>query len=217
MNIDAHPIVLLLVVITVVFSYKGIQDAPLFERYKFNIAAILRGERIRMLTSGFLHADYMHLGFNMYALFLFSDTVLYQQGPLVFLFIYFSSMLAGSFFTLYYHKTEPYYSAVGASGAVSGIVFSAILMFPDMTLIMFPIPIPLPGYIFGVGYLLYSIYGMKKGGGNIGHAAHLGGAIGGFVVTLLFAPELIVQNTLTVFLLTIPILLLVLLQIKNKQ
>jgi len=216
MNIDAHPIVLLLVVITIIFSYKGIQDARLFERYKFNIASILKGEKIRMLSSGFLHADYMHLGFNMYALFLFSDTVLYQEGPFIFLLIYFSSLLAGSIFTLYYHKAQPYYSAVGASGAVSGIVFSAILMFPDMTLIMFPIPIPLPGYIFGVGYLLYSIYGMQKGGGTIGHAAHLGGAIGGFVVTLLFVPELIVQNTLTVFLLAIPILLLVFLQTNNK-
>lgn len=216
MNIDAHPVVLLLVSITVVFSYKGIQDPHLFDKYKFNVASILRGDRIRMLTSGFLHADYMHLGFNMYALFLFADTVLYYEGALVFLILYFSSLMAGSIFTLYYHKQEPYYSAVGASGAVSGIVYSAILMYPNMTLIMFPIPIPLPGYIFGVGYLLYSIYGMKQGGGSIGHAAHLGGAIGGFLVTLLFIPELVIQNTKTVFLLSIPILLLVYLQVKNK-
>ena len=98
---------------------------------------------------------------------------------------------------------------------MSGIVYSAILIYPDMTLIMFPIPIPLPGYVFGIGYLLYTIYGMKKQLGNIGHSAHLGGAIGGFAITLIGYPSLFFENTLMVVLLAIPIVLVMILQKKG--
>ena len=115
-----------------------------------------------------------------------------------------------------YHKDEPYYSAVGASGAVSGIVYSSILLFPDMQLLLF-FAIPIPGYVFGVGYLLYSIYGMKKQLGNVGHAAHLGGAIGGFALTLLLKPILFSINTTFVILLAIPILLLLFFGDKLKK
>ena len=142
-----------------------------------------------MLSLGFLHINWLHLGFNMYALYLFGDIVINELGSLPFLAVYFGSLLAGSFYSLYYHKKEPYYSAVGASGAVSGIVYSCILLYPKIELMLIFLPIPIPGYIFGVLYILYSIYGMKKQLGNIGHSAHLGGTIGGFVLTLMFVPE----------------------------
>ncbi len=208
-------LVLSIIVANVLFSYKGFQDRSFMETYKFQIGPILNGQKIRMLSSGFLHVDYMHLGFNMYALYLFSGVVQHSLGGLFFLLVYFGSLFAGNLFSLYYHKNEPYYSAVGASGAVSGIVYSAILIYPDMTLIMFPIPIPLPGYVFGIGYLLYTIYGMKKQLGNIGHSAHLGGAIGGFAITLIGYPSLFFENTLMVVLLAIPIVLVMILQKKG--
>jgi membrane associated rhomboid family serine protease len=179
------------------------------DTYKFQVGRVLGKEKIRMLTSGFLHVDWMHLGFNMYALYVFGDIVTTLLGTLNFLIIYFGSLLAGSLYTLHYHKNEPYYSAVGASGAVSGIVYSSILLFPDMQLLLF-FAIPIPGYVFGVGYLLYSIYGMKKQVGNIGHAAHLGGTIGGFVLTLLLNPILFTTNSVFVIMLAIPIILLLL-------
>jgi membrane associated rhomboid family serine protease len=150
-----HQTVLFLIIANVLFSYKGLKDASFFEKYKFQIGPILNGEKIRLVTSGFLHADYMHLGFNMYALYLFSTNVIGGVGVSNFVLLYFGSLLFGNLFTMTYHKREPYYSAVGASGAVSGVVYSAVLLFPDMTLILFPIPIPLPGYVFGIGYLLY--------------------------------------------------------------
>ena len=112
-----------------------------------------------------------------------------------FLIIYFGSLLAGSLYSLQYHKNESYYSAVGASGAVSGIVYASILLYPAMELYLFFIPIPIPGYIFGVGYLLYSIYGMKKQLGNTGHSAHLGGSMGGFVLTIFLYPSIFSTNT----------------------
>ena len=209
-------VVILIIIANVLFSMKGFENYTFFEMYKFQINKILNGEKIRMISSGFLHADWVHLGFNMYALYLFGDIVSKILGIPNFLIIYFGSLLTGSLYTLYYHKNEPFYSAIGASGAVSGIVYASILLFPDMQLLLF-FAIPVPGYVFGVGYLLYSIYGMRKQLGNIGHAAHLGGTIGGFAITLLLVPELFILNTIFVVLLTIPIILLLVFGNKLKS
>ena len=105
---------------------------------------------------------------------------------------------------------------MGASGAVSGIIYSAILLQPGMNLYMFFIPIPIPAYIFGIGYLLYSIYGMKNRIGNIGHDAHFGGAIGGYLITLILSPWLFETNLLMIVLLAIPIALLFVLKKMGK-
>lgn len=201
--------VLFLILANVLFSMKGFSDYAFFEKFKFQVSRILNGEKIRMISSGFLHVDWLHLGFNMYALYLFGDIVDARLGTLGFLVIYFGSLLAGSFYSLTYHKKEPYYSAVGASGAVSGVVYSCIMLCPQMELGLILIPIPIPGYIFGVAYLLYSIYGMKKRVGNIGHSAHLGGAIGGFAFTLLLLPEIFEENLAMISFLSIPILILI--------
>lgn len=208
--------VLVIIVITVLVSLKGFSDYGFFERFKFQVTRIKNGEQIRMLSSGFLHVDWLHLGFNMYALYLFGNIVSFRLGIPNFLIIYFGSLLAGSLYSYSFHKNEPYYSAVGASGAVSGVVYSCILLYPSMSLMMFPLPIPIPGYIFGVGYLLYSIYGMKKRLGNIGHSAHLGGAIGGFVATLVLYPRVIAENQIMVIVLAIPIVLLLVFSKKLK-
>ena len=180
--------VLGIIIANVLVSMKGFNEYSFLDKYKFQVGKILSGEKVRMFSSGFLHVDWMHLIFNMYALYLFGDIVAGILGTTSFLVIYLGSLLAGNMYSLFYHKKEPYYSAVGASGAVSGILYSAILLYPDMTLMLFPLPIPIPAYVFGIGYLLYSIYGMKKQLGNIGHSAHLGGAIGGFAITLSLFP-----------------------------
>ncbi|WP_347174448.1 rhomboid family intramembrane serine protease [Polaribacter uvawellassae] len=209
--------VLGIIIVNVLISMKGFNEYAFLDKYKFQVGKILGGEKIRMFTSGFLHVDWMHLGFNMYALYLFGGIVAGIMGNISFLIIYFGSLLAGNMYSIYYHKNEPYYSAVGASGAVSGILYAAILLYPDMTLMLFPLPIPIPAYVFGVGYLLYSIYGMKKQLGNVGHSAHLGGTIGGFVIALVMMPNLIMQNTLMVGLLALPIILLLLFGDKLKN
>ena len=200
-------VVLLIIVANFLVSIKGFDDYGFLDKYKFQVGRVKGGEKIRMLTSGFLHVDWLHLILNMYVLYIFGDFVVRFLATNSFLIVYFGSLLAGSLYSLSYHKDEPYYSAVGASGAVSGIVYSSIMLFPNMQLLLF-FAIPIPGYIFGVGYLLYSIYGMKKQLGNVGHAAHLGGAIGGFALTLLLKPSLFATNTTFVILLAIPILLL---------
>ena len=144
----------------------------------------------------------------MLTLFFFADVVIQNLGAFSFVLVYVGSLLLGSLLSLYFHKDEYHYSAVGASGAVTGILYSAILLQPNMDLYLFFIPIPIPAYIFGIGYLLYSIYGMKAKRDNIGHTAHFGGAIGGYLITLLKEPHLLIDNLEMVILLAIPIVLL---------
>ncbi|GAA4946567.1 rhomboid family intramembrane serine protease [Algibacter agarivorans] len=205
-NLDI--ITIIIIAANVMISYKGFSDYGFFEKYKFHIGGVQRGEKIRMVSSGFLHADTQHLLLNMLTLYFFAHVVISLLNPIQFLLIYFGSLFLGSLLSLYFHKNEYHYSAVGASGAVMGILYSAILLQPGMSLYMFFIPIPIPAYIFGIGYLLYSIYGMKNKIGNIGHDAHFGGAIGGYVITLMLSPWLFETNLLMIGLLAIPIVLL---------
>lgn len=198
----------ILITLNVLVSSKGFNDYSFFEKYKFNIASVRKGEQIRILSSGFLHVDWAHLLFNMLTFYFFVEVINRILGEWQMVVIYLVSLIVGNLLTLVLHKNEPYYSAVGASGAVTGILYAAILLQPGMSLYMFFIPIPIPAYLFGIGYLLYSIYGMKQRTDNIGHTAHFGGAIGGYALAIFFAPQLIQQNLLMVILLAIPIVIL---------
>ena len=203
--------ILVLILATVLISYKGIQDSLFSRKNEFHIGSIQAGEQFRMLSSGFLHADFQHLFFNMFTLYLFAPYVVFHFSNFYFFVLYFGSLIAGSLLTLYFHKNEHQYRAVGASGAVTGIIYSAILIEPNIFMYGF-----MPGYVFGFLYLILSIYGMKTKRDNIGHVAHFGGAIGGFIITLGLNPHLLSQNTLMVVLLAIPILILFYLQKTNK-
>ena len=214
MNI--HPATIAIIAANVLISLKGFNDLHFFERYKFGIGAIKAGQKDRLFTSGFLHVDFAHLFLNMFTLYFFANVVIYWFGPLKFLIIYAISLLAGSLLALSFHRNEPFYSAVGASGAVTGILYSAILLQPNMQLGIMFIPIPIPAYRLGIAYMLYSIYAMKKRLGNIGHTAHFGGAVGGYFITLLFKPDLLVTETLMVVLLAIPILILLVMEKLGK-
>ncbi|QRM90661.1 rhomboid family intramembrane serine protease [Lacinutrix sp. WUR7] len=209
-------VTIVIIVANVLISYKGFSDFNFFEKYKFQVGAIKRGEKFRMFSSGFLHVDTQHLLFNMLTLYFFADIVVQDLGTLSFVLVYVGSLMLGSLLSLYFHKDEYHYSAVGASGAVTGILYSAILLRPEMSLYMFFIPIPIPAYVFGIGYLLYSIYGMKNKTDNIGHDAHFGGAIGGYIITLLLANWLFETNLLMIGLLAIPIVLLFVLKRMGK-
>jgi membrane associated rhomboid family serine protease len=202
-----NTILIAIIVANALFSYKGFNDIMFFRKYEFHIGSIRSGEQIRLFSSGFLHADLAHLAFNMLTLYFFAPVVIGYLGNFSFLLIYVGSLLFGSLLTVVFHKNDYNYRAVGASGAVTGVLYSAILLRPDMMLGLFFI-VPIPAYLFGILYLLYSIYGMKAKRDNIGHTAHFGGAIGGYLITLATNPHLLVENTLMVLLLTIPIVVL---------
>lgn len=199
-------LVIIIIAITCFVSYKGFQDRGLFEKYKFNVGAISqRKEYVRLISSGFLHADWMHLFFNMLSLYFFQGIVFYFFGDIGFLLIYFGSMILGGLFSLFIYKAQPWYSAIGASGAVSGIIFAAIAMAPRDISVNF-----LPGWLFGTLYFAYSVYMMikPKQWDNLGHAAHLGGAFFGLVYAVLVQPQLVIHNSMYLGIMALPLLYL---------
>ena len=161
-----NTILIIIIVSNILMSFKGFNDLAFFRKYEFHIGSIRAGEQIRMFSSAFLHADLGHLFFNMFTLYMFAPVVIEYFGGYSFLIIYVGSLIFGSLLTLLFHKDDYNYRAIGASGAVTGILYSAILIQPDMSLYLFFIPIPIPAFIFGIGYLLYSIYGMKAKNNN---------------------------------------------------
>ena len=198
-----NSVVIVIIVLNIFFSFKGFNDRIFFNKYKFSPYHIKKGSKIRYISSGFLHVDTTHLIVNMFTLYFFVDAVIMRVGDINFLIIYFVSLIFGNWLTYRFNLNNINYSAVGASGAIMGVVYSAILLNPDMTLFFFVLP--MPGYLFGLGYLFYSIYSMKKVNDNIGHEAHLGGAIAGFFSTILIAPVVVFANLFTVLILLIPI------------
>ena len=188
----------------IVFSYKGFKDKLFFDKYKFNPNAIKKGENIRYLSSGFLHVNQGHLFVNMFTLFFFAPVVIRLLGDVNFILIYLLSLYVGNMITYRINKNKLNYNAVGASGAVMGVVYSSILLYPNMTLYF--IIIPMPAYVFGLLYLWYSIYSMKNVRDNIGHEAHLGGAIAGFFLTIILNPGILADSFVTVLILMIPII-----------
>jgi len=203
------PVLLVIIAVTAIISYIAFNNQALFEKYKFNVGAILqRKEYIRLLSAGFLHADLMHLLFNMMTLYFFGPIVVQAFGDLGFLLVYFGSVLLGNIFSLYLYKNQAWYSAIGASGGVSGILFASIAMIPDLGIYFFFIPIAIPGYIFGFLYFAYSVYMMlnPKHNDNIGHAAHLGGAFFGLVYAVGLQPERAVENALFLGIMALPLI-----------
>lgn len=192
----------------VLFSLQGFNNRIFFEKNLFQIDPILRGkEYIRLITSTLLHANYIHLGLNMYVFFTFVGMIQTNFSQYGILNVYTGSLIGGNLLALYIHRNHGSYRAVGASGAVSGIVYASILLNPDMglTLLIFPIA-SIPGWLFGILYILYTIFGIHKQSGNIGHEAHLGGAIAGLIITILYYPSLLSEQGLLITGMLVPTL-----------
>jgi membrane associated rhomboid family serine protease len=199
------------IAVTAIISFIAFNNTAIFEKYKFNVGAIQnKKEYIRLLSAGFLHADMMHLFFNMLTLYFFGPIVVQGFGNLGFLIVYFGSILLGNIFSLFIYKNQPWYSAIGASGGVSGILFAGIAMMPNIGIYLFFIPIPIPGFIFGLLYFGYSVYMMlnPKQWDNLGHAAHLGGAFFGLVYAIVNAHERAMDNALYIGIMALPLIYL---------
>ncbi len=199
-------ILVIIIAVTCVISYVGFQQPEFFQKYKFEVGAIQRRkEYIRLLSAGFLHGDFLHLFFNMYTLYIFAPIALIGFHTYGFLIVYFGSMILGNLFCLYHYRNVPFYSAIGASGGVSGILFAAVALAPNQIQIWF-----IPGFLFGAIYFGYSVYMMlnPRMNDNIGHAAHLGGAFFGLVYAVIAYPEMALQNTLYIGIMAIPLIYL---------
>ncbi|MBU8923006.1 MAG: rhomboid family intramembrane serine protease [Bacteroidales bacterium] len=190
---------IMLIIANVIFSWKGFSNKTFFERYLFNTGRILGGrEYIRVLTSGFLHANIGHLMFNMIALYSFSVGVGTVFGFGAYLVVYFGSLFAGNLMALYIHRNDPGYRAVGASGAVCGVIYSSVIMFPGSAISILFLPFAIPSWLFGILFIFVSVYGIRSGLGNIGHEAHLGGAMSGVVISVMIKPSLLAAQPLLI-------------------
>ncbi len=198
-DLSSTPVTLIILVINVfIYGYATFVDSNIVARLSFRPRQIIdQKEYYRYISAGFVHQELWHIAFNMLTLYWFGPLLEARfisifgpwLGMLMFLVLYFGSELTAHALTMYYHKNEAYYSAIGASGAISGIVFAFCLYQPFAMLgIMFVIP--MPAIVFAFLYVVGSIYAMKRnqrGGamGRIAHEAHLGGAIGGLLLTIL--------------------------------
>ncbi|MBS1509321.1 MAG: rhomboid family intramembrane serine protease [Bacteroidetes bacterium] len=194
---------LLLIVINIIISYQGFTREGFMEKYQFQVDSILvQKQYYRFITSGFLHVNWSHLIFNMMSLYFFGEAVESYLGPLEFSLVYFASLIAGDLFALLVHKNHGDYCAVGASGAVCGVIFASVALFPGMGISVFFLH--LPGWLYGILFVAITILGIRSKKDNIGHEAHLGGALCGMLLALLLHPYAFKENYITILLIAVP-------------
>jgi len=190
-------VTVIIIVLTCAVSIPAFSNRDFFYRLDFAPYTVNeRKEYHRFLTHAFLHADWMHLFFNMYVLFNFGSATQTNfeyftsgKGVLYFILLYIGGIIFAVLPTFKKHKDNPSYHSIGASGAVSAVLFSFIIFSPAASLSLMFIPIPIPAIVIGIAYLVYEHYQSKKSTGNINHDAHIAGAIFGVVFTLIAVPN----------------------------
>jgi membrane associated rhomboid family serine protease len=187
-----------IIITTVLVSYVCFQNRDAMFRLHFSPDRINRhSEYYRFITYGFVHADWAHLIINMFVLYSFGSFVIDFSGqvfryPLLFFSgLYFGAIIMSTIFSFFKHRNNYAYASVGASGAVSAIVFTSILFYPFGSIRMFLIPIDIPAWVFGFLYLIYSAVMAKRGKDNIGHDAHFFGALYGLAFPVILEPRLL--------------------------
>jgi membrane associated rhomboid family serine protease len=208
----------LIIAANCIISYRGFRNRDFYERYLFDVERIVSyREPVRIVSSGFLHANWPHLLFNMFALYSFSTGVQIVFGTAGYLLIYFGSLILGSLLALYIHRERGSYRAVGASGAVSGIIFASIVAFPHGSIIFLFLPVEIPSWLFGIGFVLISIFGIGARAGRIGHEAHLGGAMTGVALAVVLRPELLTSHPLVIIGIVLPMAVFLYIIVKNPD
>src|SRR6185312_8056589 len=182
-----------IIAVTVACSLFGFGNRGFVERFIFSPRQVLAGkEYYRLVTSAFLHANFNHLLMNMISLYFFGSALELSVGPWQFLFIYAMAIIGGSLLSLWLHRNHEY-RALGASGGVCGVVFSYIALNPNGT-IYFHLFIPMPAWVYGILFLVGSFIALRRQRDNVGHDAHLGGAIIGLWTTGALQPSAVREN-----------------------
>lgn len=197
------PATLIILVVTIIATISAWRNPQLTARFIFNPFFILRRKEYhRLFTSGFLHSNYMHLIFNMYAFYLFGKNLEFwfirhygkMGGSLLFALLYCLMLVFAEVWPLIKYRRNDAYQALGASGGVSGVVFAMILLAPTQGIGLLFVPgVFMPGFLLGSMYLVYSFWAAQNRDDNIGHEAHFSGAVSGVVFMLLLQPELALE------------------------
>ncbi len=188
----------LIIGITVLTSIRAFNNGAVLQQLIFNPYIVTREKQwYRFLSSGLIHGSYMHLFVNMYVLYMFGtfledslDILFKDTGKIVYMALYFVGMIFSHSLSFFKHKNDNYYNSLGASGAVSAVVFAGIAINPLQGIGIIFIPVFIPGFIFGLLYLAYSAYMGQQGDSRIGHDAHFMGAIFGFFFLFILKPAL---------------------------
>jgi membrane associated rhomboid family serine protease len=198
---QSNPVASLIFFATIIVSFFAFQkDSKLRENFILHPWGLTRGQKIySIIAHGFIHADLMHLFFNMITFYFFAFYLEARTGHLNFAIIYFGSLILSVISIIYKHKNDFDYRSLGASGAVSGIIFSAIIYEPASKIYLFLLPIPIPSPLFAILFVGYSYYASKNRYSNIAHEAHLWGAIAGAALTILLDPVAILEFFQKVF------------------
>jgi membrane associated rhomboid family serine protease len=188
------PCTIAVLAVTAVVSVLGFRSREFVEKYLFEPHAILADKQYyRMITSGFLHADVTHLVFNAYSFYSFGSLIELVHGARTLLVIYFGAILGGSLLSLYLHRHHDY-RALGASGGVCGVIFASIFLLPGGGILLFPIPVPIPAWLYAIVFLIGSFVGVRRQLGRIGHDAHLGGAVIGLLIATAMHPWIVAAS-----------------------
>lgn len=183
----------ILIIAIVLVSIGGFSNPKIIDDLIFYPPAIQRGQYYRFITHGFIHADVMHLLFNMIALYSFGphlekvftfSCIFGSLGKLFYLLLYFLALIIASLPDYFRYKDSYHFRSLGASGAVSAVIFSLIIFFPQSPIGLIFLPVQIPGYVFAIVYLGITVYLDRRGGGRVNHSAHFWGAAFGIVFTL---------------------------------
>jgi len=177
------PATFCILLLTAIISLLALKSKPqLIPLCAFHPYELQRRKRYyTLLSSGFVHGSVIHLFFNMMTLYFFGPSLEQTIGAASFLALYILALMLSEVRTFFQQRNNYYYSAIGASGAISAVLFASIVYFPGQSIIILPIPVPIPSPLFAVCYLLYSWYAARRGGDGINHTAHIDGAITGLL------------------------------------
>ncbi|MBW2274786.1 MAG: rhomboid family intramembrane serine protease [Deltaproteobacteria bacterium] len=191
------PVTTLLLAVTGLVTYLAFKRHELMQALLFRPRAILVGHQYhRMLTSAFIHGDWVHFVFNAFTLYSFGSHLEQLYGVTELLVIYFASVIGGSLLSLWIHRRDADYAALGASGGVCGVLYASIFLIPGGGIYIMPIPVAIPSWLFAILFLLFSSYGMSSKNTKIGHDAHFGGAIVGVLAAAVQYPQIIQHDPL---------------------
>jgi membrane associated rhomboid family serine protease len=204
------PILTIILIATIsVTTIYAFNHSDFYDKYSFNVGAIKNDkEYYRIISSAFIHVNYTHLAFNMVTLFSFAEFVEIEYSSNVIFLSFLFSVIGGGVFSLINNWKNNYYSAVGASGGVCGIIYSSIFLMESGSVYIMFIPIPVPDFVYAVSFILVSHYLMKKGTDNIGHDAHLGGAFTGVIYAIFVIPWVFMQEIHLILAMFLPFVIL---------